>query len=222
MSPTHVSHQLSSLQTNQFLQIDSVFKVYSRSSTVLYSNSNFNWCSVEQVAALLLPSIWQLRWHQPVFGWLSSYTATTVDPAVDRHKRHSFTSVRLYPSNALWPQPMRGWLFILAYHVRKVIRRSSVRQRTWPADWLAIVCPARGQTSTWSSAPTAVNQQLDVVCPYTPVHGHCERLNVTSIDNVRVRSQTAFESSISQANVKRKSTLDRSSQVQDWLVSIRR
>jgi len=40
-----VSRQLSSHQTNQFLQIDSVFKVYSPSSTVLYSN--FNWCTVD-------------------------------------------------------------------------------------------------------------------------------------------------------------------------------
>ena len=45
-----VSRQLSSLQWNQFLQIDSVFEVYSRSSTVLYSN--FNWCSDDQVATL--------------------------------------------------------------------------------------------------------------------------------------------------------------------------
>ena len=97
-----VFRHLSSLQTNQFFQIDSVFKVYSRSSTVLYSNSNFNWCSVEQVAALLLPSIWQLRWHQPVFGWPSSHIATAVDPAVDRHRRHSnFTSVCLSPSSSL-------------------------------------------------------------------------------------------------------------------------
>ena len=102
-----------------------------------------------------------------MFGWPSSYTATTVNPTVDRHGRHSFTSVCFSPSNAHWLQPMRGWLFILAYHVRKVARRSSVRQRTWPAGWLGIVCPARGQTSMWWLAPTAVNQQLDVVCPYT-------------------------------------------------------
>ena len=50
-----VSRQLFHVQTNQFLQIDTVFEAYSRSSTVLYSN--FNWCSVDQVAALLLPSI---------------------------------------------------------------------------------------------------------------------------------------------------------------------
>ena len=49
-----VSRQLSSHQTNQFLQIDPAFEVYSRSSTVLYSN--FNWCTVDQVVALLLPS----------------------------------------------------------------------------------------------------------------------------------------------------------------------
>ena len=57
-----VSRQPFSLQTNQFLHIDSdrlYTEVYSRSSTVLYFN--FNWCSIDQVAALLLPSIWQLR-----------------------------------------------------------------------------------------------------------------------------------------------------------------